>query len=228
MAIIVPEHRLLFILTPRTASSAVGKVLRRELGGHWLPREHIRNRRGKVVVRTKHSTVRDLVSHGVISGPEMAELTVFTCVRNPFDRLVSVYHKRRDEWSEYADDPESWVHFNGRRGMRDLHIANERSFTEWIEHRYGGNPVRRMAMRVAPLSMYRRFVADTDVVMRFERLQDDFDRVLASVGLDPIEVPVFNRTETRPVGYRDFYDDRSRTLVEHTFRWDLETFDYAF
>jgi hypothetical protein len=228
MAIICRDLSLLFVLTPHTASSAVGKVLREELGGEWVPEQHIQNRRGKTVVRRKHCTARDLVRHDVLSKEELETLHVFTTVRNPFDRLVTAYHKRRNDWAGIADDPESWIHRDRTSSADDLRFAAEHPFDEWLAQRYGGSPLRKAATVTGMYSMFRRFTRDADTVMRFEQVQADFDAVMATVGHGPVEIPSFNPTKTRPTDYREYYDDASRRLVERSARWDLRTFDYEF
>lgn len=228
MAIICRDIGLLFVLTPHTASSAVGKVLREELGGEWLPEKHIQNRRGKTVVRRKHCTARDLVKHDELTKAELEGLHVFTTVRNPFDRLVTAYHKRRNNWVGIADDPESWIHKDRALSADDLRYAADHPFDEWLAHRYGGSLPRRIAMSSGLYSMFRRFTRDADTVMRFEHLQQDFDAVLAGVGQAAIAIPRFNPTKTRPDDYREYYDDASRRLVERAARWDLRTFGYEF
>lgn len=228
VAIIYRDLGLLLILTPHTASSAVGKVLREELGGEWLPPAHIQSRTGRTVVRKKHCTAGDLVRHDVLTRPELDDLHVFTTVRNPFGRLVSVYHKRRDSWAGLADDPDSWVHLDRAFGVKDLKAAAELDFTGWVARRYAGNPVRRAAIATGAFSMFRRFTRDADTVMRFEQVQDDFDDVLKAVGQTRVEIPPFNSTMAREPDYREYYDAASRRLVERAARWDLRTFAYEF
>lgn len=227
MAIICRDLGLLFVLTPHTGSSAVGKVLREQLGGRWIPAERVVGRKGNTLVRTKHSTVADLVSNGVLRRSEVDRLHVFTTVRNPFDRLVTAYHKRRDHWGELAADPDSWAN-DEERTAAGIRSAADHDFPAWLALHYGGGPVRRMVVRSGFAPMYRRFTADADTVMRFEVLQTDFDAVLADVGHDPVVIPSFNTTGTRRGDYREYYDGTSRRLVERAARWDLRTFDYAF
>ena len=228
MAIICRDLGLLFVLTPHTASSAVGKVLREQLGGEWLPQRHVADRRGRVVVRQKHSTAAELVRHDVVTRRELERLHVFTTVRNPFDRLVTVYHKRRHDWAELADDPDSWVHVDGAVDVDDLRKAGESSFPEWVRHHYTASLGKRLAVAVGAYSMFRRYTDDADTVMRFEQLRDDFDGVLSGVGHEPVAIPRFNPTATRATDYREYYDAASRRLVERAARWDLRVFGYEF
>jgi hypothetical protein len=75
--------------------------------------------------------------------------------------------------------------------------------------------------------MYEGFLEGADQVLRFERLQRDFDLALAHLGLPPHEIPPWNITDARGE-YREFYDDATRALVAHVFAPDLQRFHYSF
>jgi hypothetical protein len=75
--------------------------------------------------------------------------------------------------------------------------------------------------------MYAGFMEGADQVLRFERLQHDFDLALAHLGLPPHEIPPWNITQAKGE-YREFYDDATRALVAHVFAPDLQRFDYSF
>ena len=77
--------------------------------------------------------------------------------------------------------------------------------------------------------MYERFVRDVDFVMRFERLQDDFNRALQEAGVpSALHIPLFNQTASRPRDYRSCYDDKTRRIVEYVYEAELARFGYQF
>ena len=48
-------------------------------------------------------------------------------------------------------------------------------------------------------------------VIRFERLQDDFDRTLREIGLEPVQpLPAFNVTPGRDLDWNKHYTPRAR------------------
>ncbi|MDB4445909.1 hypothetical protein N9181_01365 [bacterium] len=67
--------------------------------------------------------------------------------------------------------------------------------------------------------------------MRFESLEEDFNRILQGakvIGADDwITVPHTNPTPGKK-HYHEYYDDESRALVEKSFANELTHFDYKF
>jgi hypothetical protein len=81
-------------MTPRTACSAVGKVLREGLGGVFFPEKDIIDSKGRLVLGHKHCTLNELILFNYLTEQEASSLYVFAGVRNPFDSLVSEYIKK--------------------------------------------------------------------------------------------------------------------------------------
>src|SRR6056297_2143268 len=70
------KHKYVFIELPRTASSVISKEL-------------VDNYGGKNVLN-KHATYRDLKKY---FPKEAKEYFIFSCIRNPMDKTVSIYFK---------------------------------------------------------------------------------------------------------------------------------------
>ena len=87
MAVICRDLKLLFIMTPRTACSAVGLMLREELGGEWFPPAPMRDAKGAIDVRQKHATLDELLDADLLTDEDRDRMLVFAGVRNPFERL---------------------------------------------------------------------------------------------------------------------------------------------
>jgi hypothetical protein len=226
MAIICREAGLLFIMAPRTASRAVGRVLREELGGEFLPASDVLGDGGTLAVRHKHTTLDELERHGLLPPEDRAKLIVFTTIRNPFDSLVSLYVSNAATFRGLQEKPGSW-------GAKDLKRDNLRycathTFDEWIERSY--RPSLRERLRGKRVRRRRNlWLAGVDLVMRFESLQEDFDDVLRRAGVPGRHlVPVINRTKGRRRDYRSYYSPGSRRLVELAWKADIERFGYAF
>lgn len=229
MAIICEELGLLFTMVPRTGCSAIGRHLLSDFGGRWLPEEDIKGEDGRLRVPRKHSSLQQLVRHGVLSDEHAASLFKVSTVRNPFDSLVSLYVKRRDTRREALDSPDHWTRRSGARkkDIADFEYCRSHSFPQWIRK-------RTFLAAGAALFGYRRpttnqrYAEGIDHVMRFESLQEDFDRVLQRLGRSGSEIPIFNRTSGRERDYRSYYTKLSRRLVEQVFKKDLREFGYSF
>lgn len=223
MAILCRELGLLFVLTPATGSTAIGQLLIERFGGEWLPSEN------RPEIRKKHSTLGELMAHGLVDDALRRELLVVTSVRNPYDRLVSIHAKRVGAPPERVADPDSWLYGpKGRNRAEDVRWIRAHTFAQWIRRRFFRNWLLRTLLGRST-SVYDRFVDGVDVVMRYERLQADFDDVLRRVGATPCEIPRINVSLARSErDYRGAYDRLSRLLVRIGQREDLERFDYSF
>lgn len=129
------------------------------------------------------------------------EYKTFAFVRNPWDRLVSVYHQNRKR-------PEKFP------------LAQE-SFETWIKG--GGTGSARKSMV--------RFVSDengnimVDFIGRFENLEEDFETMCNMIGIEAV-LPHLNRT--KHTHYREYYTDETREIVRQRFAKDIEMFCYQF
>ncbi len=229
MAIICRKFKLLFILTPRTGSSAVATALCHELEGEYLPAQDIVGESGRIAVPRKHTTLAQLERHGLMPPDERRNVFVFTCVRNPFDTLVSFYIKKAITYQPLLDNPNSFVHrIPGY--VEDMRWAREHTFDEWIVRRYVPRLRDRFfGRRGGPRSLFSTYVKGVDAVMRFEHLQADLDRVLQQAGVTQrVLVPSFNVTTERGRDYRKYYSDRTRRIVESRFAEDLREYGYEF
>jgi hypothetical protein len=226
MAIICRDHRLLFIMTPRTGCTAIGELLAEKLGGEYLPEADVVDERGMIAVPQKHTTLRQLLEHGILSEDERRRVLVFTCVRNPFDSLVSLYVKKAITYQSLLGDPSAFIH-RVPGYVEDMAWCRSHSFDEWVERHYAPSILDRM-LRRKRRSMFGKFTDGVDVVMQFERLQADFDSVLAQVGLAPMTIPTINPTPERDADYRRYYSSRSRRIVEYLSREDNNRYGYRF
>jgi len=228
-------------MAPRTGCTAIGeRVLIPELDGEYLPADDILAPDGSVAAAKKHSTLAELRRAGLLNAAESSSLFVFTTVRNPFDSLVSQYVKMRTSYAPLLDDPDSFVQRDPSYRTQMVR-ASEMTFPEWVHERYVGRHLYQLKRRptwrapmpwllrgwVGPRHMYAGFLEGADQVMRFERLQGDFDLALAHLGLPPHEIPPWNVTEAKG-DYRELYDDATRALVAHVFAPDLQRFGYSF
>jgi len=196
------QKRFLFVHIPKTAGNSIQSVLRdysedelvalrKEQDG--IERFGLRNPRYKV---KKHSTLneyRDALEDG-----KFRSLYKFTCVRNPWDRMVSYYFTP-------TQNPETW----NRKKFRGI-ISKVVSVADYLR------------LDNADIDPF----ANVDYIMRFENLADDFRAVCAAIGISPRTLPQYNRS-TRG-HYSKYYDDELRELVRNRFAAEIDRFGYAF
>lgn len=127
---------------------------------------------------------------------------VFSAVRNPFDRLVS--------------------------GWKYLRVTNKRSLLDILLDPPGeGAPYRHLTRPQVVILRSSTGQLETDDLIRFERCQEDFDRICDRIGKPRRRLARVN-VGKRHGDYRCYFDNNTRRLAEEMFRDDLEIFGYSF
>ncbi|MBV8727494.1 MAG: sulfotransferase family 2 domain-containing protein [Candidatus Eremiobacteraeota bacterium] len=136
----------------------------------------------------------------------------FSFCRNPWDRLVSIYHWMRRN-SEHSD------FFRAHRPDLVTMMQKVDSFPDFV---------REYAMFVPGVAPHIVDSAGTilmDYVGRFEELEESAQTIAAKTGLR-LALPHANRMERG--AYRDYYTDETAAIVERQFAQDIELFGYSF
>jgi hypothetical protein len=133
----------------------------------------------------------------------------FSWVRNPWDRLVSIYSRKDPDMLQQA-----------RQGGLRL---EQLSFEDFVTATMNLRHVHLQPQYTFILDRDRRPVVD--FIGRFENFQSDFRELCRRLGVD-VELPHRNRSVR--ADYRSYYTDRSRELVAARYRTDIEAFNYSF
>jgi hypothetical protein len=125
----------------------------------------------------------------------------FTVVRNPWDRLVSM-------WAT------GWWHTTPPQADAAEFRTFVRQLRPHPHERYG--------------SLFYHEILDEpiDRVLRFERLAEEFRDLLRDVGSP--DVPLPHRERRNRGNFRDYYDPETRDLVGRLFARDIEQYGYSF
>jgi hypothetical protein len=196
------QKRFLFVHIPKTAGNSIQSVLRNysedeivalraEQDG--IERFGLRNPNYKI---KKHSTLVEY--RAALGEARFRDLYKFTCVRNPWDRMVSYYFRP-------ARHVEGW----DRKEFRKL-ILKALSVTDYL----------RLDKREADP------FGNMDYIIRFENLPDDFRAVSARLGIPAAQLPLYNRSNREH--YSKYYDEELCELIRKRFTPEIERFGYAF
>ena len=227
MAIICRKYNLLFVMTPRTACTAIGELLCQRAGGEFIPSAHLLDPRGLILVDKKHSTLSELIKHRILSEEEAKSLLKVAAVRNPFDSLVSLYFKQRLKYQPLLGDPTSWVN-RSPRYAEWMRYAQSHSLNQWIFK----VSYRKLIKRFLGFhsSMFADHTRGMDVVMRYESIEADLSDVFDKVGIPwKADIPTVNRTDERVNrDYRSYYSYNAMHLVKWAYAYDLKKYGYRF
>jgi hypothetical protein len=196
------QKHFLFVHIPKTAGNSIQTALRdysedqlvalrKEQDG--IERFGLRNPNYKI---KKHSVLAEY--RDALGNEEFRNLYKFTCVRNPWDRMVSYYFTP-------TQTPETW----DRKRFRKM-ISKIVSVADYL---------RLDQDEEDPFT-------NVDYIMRFENLAEDFRTVCGKIGISAATLPRYNRSNREH--YSKYYDNELRELVRTQFAAEIERFGYAF
>lgn len=196
--IISEEKKYIFIHIPKSAGHSIFNLLTSE------------NNMSKIEKRW--NVILNYVSGAHVCASRLKtrfkgyeEYFKFAFIRNPFDRIVSLY------WYVKQNDP------------RDKWIYNFNNFTEFV---YGIDEGIKGDLR--KLSDY---ICDdngnilVDFLGRIENLAEDFKIVANKLN---IEGNLSYHNTSKHKNYRDYYTKDTKKIIEQIFKDDLERFGYEF
>lgn len=185
-----------FVHIPRTAGGTISEAF---YGGH----------------DTGHAILAEFWSHDRV---RLENSFVFTFVRNPWDRLVSAYHRVINNPS----NPRT-------RQWGERHLKNIQSFEKFV-HRLQ-QPIFRHTVwshsHFRPQAEYLNTPTRVavDFVGRFETLQQD----VAALGKQLKQIqPLGHANKTSRNDYKTYYDDTTAKIVEELYASDVEMFGYKY
>jgi hypothetical protein len=151
-------------------------------------------------------------------------LLVFATVRNPFDHLVSTYSKMRAIHDGRMARPNAIL---TDTRLESLEYSATQPFEQWVlRHWRRSGPLGRFR---GPKPWRYGHTKDVDHVLRFERLQQDFDELLVRLGYEgTVALPTVNATPGRERDYRRYYTAAARQHVEEAWRAELDLYGYSF
>lgn len=196
-------------MPPKTASSSVFQTMKNSLNTKDFLEDnkhyHL-NRRKAATNKTnpnwyRHSSLEEVVK----DFPCASEYLKFSFVRNPWDRILSLYLYKIKK--NAASDPK-W---------HEVNIT----FQDYL---------KKVALKQMPISKPQfDYFKDPELMTfigRFENLQQDFDIICDKIGIPQQQLPHVNKTKHKH--YTEYYDDEMREIVAEKYAKDIDYFGYEF
>jgi hypothetical protein len=191
--VISHRYRYLFVQIPMTGCTAIGTEL-------------VDNYAGERIL-SKHASYREFLAQA--SNNERTYY-VFASIRDPFDRAVSHYYK-------FCCNHEDYLSPRYRSQHSRKTIRYQRARLQYLEKTRADFPryLQRFFSAFDPkLPPPHIRNEQADFLIRFERLQQDFQSVLKTLAIEPQrELPARNLTPGREHGFLQHYDQRSSELA---------------
>ena len=162
------------------------------------------------------------------------DLYKFGFVRNPWDRLYSIYSYWTNTWHKSnatrlklrSKSFKQWL----MHEQDYMWWSGEKILTEW--DKYHRNPIRDYKLKLphqrCPQTtwLYVNGKCIVDFVGRVETLQQDYETVCKNVKVEPIDLSYENSSEREL--YQSVYDDEMIKFVEKYHKDDIDAFGYTF
>lgn len=155
----------------------------------------------------KHATLADI--DGVVSEADLAAMFVVTLVRNPWDRLVSLYHWLQ---TQQFDHPA-------------VGLAQSRDFSGFL-----ADPLQQATLTAWTTAAYVTTAGGAercDLFARLECLDQDLAPFEAHLGFRVTPLARANRSD-RAADWRGYYSDADAALVARICAADIARFGYRF
>lgn len=189
-----------FLHIPKTGGTSIGHWMMENGGpqlGHWYLHPRLTEIQG-------------------VAGKKFS----FTVVRNPWDRLVSLYHFSRD-WRNPAPYGNAVA---GAELQATLDRIKQQTFAQWLQ-----------GIETAPglpniwfnglTNQVDWMDEPVDLILKFETLETDFQQIQDRLNC---QVPLRHELSTVHGPYQDYYTTETQALVARLYARDIAAFNYTF
>lgn len=229
------EHKFIFIHIGKTGGTSIEKALcayldkdfeetKKDPEGNWWKHIWAKGMRRRV----GHETWNDYFT--------------FAFVRNPYDMILSLYsmYTQYPEYINPDDHPDLYHPWNQYKNfptfVRAMGRREHEPDNKWRHQLDKLGAKTTMQVWDSLKNLQTSYLTESwkgedgegtilvDFVGRYERLQEDFDKVCDQVGIPRIELPVQGATKHKP--FSDLYDKEMRKVVRKHFQVDIDRFGY--
>ncbi len=200
-----------FVDIPRTSSSSIRAELGRQFGDPY----------GKANLIPEYSQSQSFDDHTPafqirdrIGKSSWNKCFTFTFVRNPWDRLASIFRYRE----------------------RVQAIPTGLSFRDYVLQFLSPRYLNPLSAHHGHFYYYSmaEYILDeqdnliVDYIGRFENRERDLKNIADRIGCPSLGQVHLQRTNDASSHYSSHYDSETRDIVAHVFKRDIEMFDYSF
>ena len=171
---------LIFVHIPRTGGTSIEKALGFQMGN-----------------QEKHLSAKDI--RGQIGEVAWENAFKFSFVRNPWDRIISLYHQPY---------------------FRNINHLSQKSLTYFLHHYQPPDWEKKYYFEYLNTE-------GIDFIGRFENRIQDLKHIANMSGIT-LDSHIHERKTDREVNYRAYYDEQTQEMVSEMYRLDIDTYDYTF
>lgn len=187
-----------FLHIPKTGGTSINNMLRPELNDHYTWEDWF---------VTGKNTTRTVLDH--------SEYFVYSFVRNPWDRIVSLYHYKKNTHQE-----------GFQKNKTDL-----LGFNDWIQAVYVDKDKDYIGAH--ELKTYLDFLSyggdiKVDFIGKLENIEKDVVELCDILGKPIPPIKCKNVRECKTKTYQEEYTPETVNIIGDYFTQDIKTFNYEF
>jgi len=176
-------HKFIFVHIPRTGGTSIECNISEKI-------------EIKKLWTLKHLTAKGIFDK--IGKNKWDKYFKFTFVRNPWDRVISLYHQP---------------------AFNKINHISSKSLKYFLEHY---KPARWEQLRFSDYLNHDKM----DFIGRFENRANDLSFIAKKIGID-FDINL-NRRKTNHNHYSTYYDEETKNIVYEMFKDDILTYNYTF
>jgi len=203
--IINHQHQFCFFAIPRTASTAISKVLKEQLGSERILKMH-----------NSYSEFMEQASEAE------KQYFKFASIRNPMDSVVSAYFKKKtDHNGRFSRGAFKNGNPISEKALEEFAFIKETnaSFEDYFQ-RFHQEPYHR--------HRHEETIRNMDAIIHFEHLNEDFKKVMDQLNLPFHPVPQVNSTSARDRDFLQFYTPKIIPQAIEVFSEVMGDWGYTF
>lgn len=207
------QYKCIFIEVPKTGSTSIRSVIGKPVKPH-LDMQEIESSwiyEGENFLNKKSlRKTYDLIPKNIrqkIGQRWLKSYFKFGFVRNPWDRVVSLYLRKE--------------------GIQKSKEMTFEEFVYWIE--YSSDTCKKASTHKYQIDWFKNNDGKiaVDFIGKFENLEQDFDFVARKIGVD-VQLPHKNKNTKNRKHYHEYYNDETKNIIAKKFDVDIEYFGYKF
>lgn len=207
----IKKNGFWFIDIPRTSSSSIKIELSKEFGVTYGKNGIFDESYNSGFIFKPHITAREMKE--TLGEKAWNKLYTFSIVRNPWDRMVSLYHYRqRDKFIAPGTSFEEYVH------NLDNEIRNNQKEYDYPPFYLGSSD----------------FVTDKDgniivsKIGKIENREEVIKEIAENVGSKNLGSLFIQKASPKGKHYSSYYNDETKKIIGNLYENDIRLFDYRF
>ncbi len=199
------KYACIFVEVPKTGSTSIRSII----GSPAKPHLNIKETREKFIseYKQKHTNIINRFFKNRAAKSKWEEYFKFGFVRNPWDRVVSLYLRKEGIQMAGKMNFDEFVHWIQNSSDTSIHPSKHKNQLDWFLDTNG-----KLAV---------------DYIGKFETLDEDWRVISKKLGIEQ-PLPHANKNPKKKKHYTEYYNHELRDIIADKFRIDIEYFDYKF